>query len=140
MLELSCLCGQIRVEIDQRPDFVHACNCTLCRKSGAHWGYFHPSQVRVEGTAGRYSRADKPDPAASLAFCPDCGTTTHFTLTESAVAQFGDSMMGVNMALAGEDDLAGIELRFPDGRNWPGSGDFTYLRDPRILGPAESTG
>jgi hypothetical protein len=42
--------------------------------------------------------------------------------------------MGVNMRLADESDLAGVELRFPDGRAWPGEGDFVYVREALILG------
>ena len=42
--------------------------------------------------------------------------------------------MGVNMRLADEKDLAGIELRFPDGRAWSGNGDFAYTQDARIIG------
>ena len=139
MIELSCLCGQIRVKTAKRPDFIHACNCTLCAKSGARWAYFHPSEVSVEGTATGYSRADKDDPSAQIQFCAQCGATTHFTLTPSAAAKFGNSMMGVNMWLADEADLAGIELRYPDGRAWPGAGDFSYVREARILGAEAAT-
>jgi hypothetical protein len=42
--------------------------------------------------------------------------------------------MGVNMRLADERDLAGIELRYPDGQAWSGEGDFGYVREPRIIG------
>lgn len=133
MLKLSCLCGQIGITVDKRPDFIHACNCSLCSKSGADWAYFHPSQVSVEGATVTYRRRDKDDPAADLHFCPHCGSTTHFTLTESAVAQFGNSQMGVNMRLADESDLAGIALRYPDGRSWAG-GEFGYVREARIIG------
>ena len=134
MLELSCHCGQIRVKTAKRPDFVHECNCTLCRASGAHWAYFHPSDVIVEGTANTYSRQDKADPAADVQFCPTCGSTTHFTLTEAATAKFGNTLMGVNMRLADERDLAGVELRYPDGQAWSGEGEFAYVREARILG------
>ena len=134
MINLSCLCGQIRVELTKRPDFIHACNCTLCSKTGAHWGYFAPLEVAVEGVARGYVRDDKDDPAAEIRFCETCGSTTHFNLTASAVAKFGDTMMGVNMLLADERDLAGIELRFPDGRAWAGAGDFAYVREARIIG------
>lgn len=134
MLQLSCLCGQIHVELGKRPDFIHECNCTLCSKSGARWGYFHPSEVRVDGGTKAYSRQDKDDPAAAVHSCENCGSTTHFTLTASAIAKFGNTMMGVNMLLADEDDLAGIELRFPDGRAWDGASAFSYVRPPRIIG------
>jgi hypothetical protein len=134
MLKLSCLCGQIRVAIEKQPDFIHECNCTLCSKSGARWAYFHPSQVSVEGTTQGYSRDDKDDPATQIRFCATCGATTHFVLTESAVAKFGNSQMGVNMLLADESDLAGVELRYPDGRAWSGAGEFGYVREARIIG------
>jgi hypothetical protein len=134
MPTLSCLCGQVRVMPARRPDFINECNCTLCEKSGARWAYFHPSEVAIEGATTGYSRADKEDPAAEVHFCETCGSTTHFVLTQSAVAKFGDVQMGVNMRLADEADLAGIELRYPDGRAWPGHGDFVYVREARIIG------
>src|SRR3954449_4902631 len=123
MLELSCHCGNVRIEVEKRPAFVNECNCTLCSKTGACWGYYHPSQVRVSGPADGYVRKDKQDPAVEIQFCGQCGTTTHFMLTESAAAKFGNEMMGVNMRLAAEADLAGTEWRYPDGLAWSGSGD-----------------
>jgi hypothetical protein len=134
MLTLSCHCGQIRVRTGKRPDYVHECNCSLCGRTGARWGYFHPSEVSVEGIAAGYCRRDKDDPGARMQFCATCGAMTHFVLTESAAARFGDVVMGVNMRLADESNLAGIELRYPDGRAWPGEGAFDYVRAARIIG------
>ena len=86
-MTFSCLCGHVSLTIEQRPDFINECNCALCGKSGARWGYFHPTQVTVAGSTSGFSRGDKPDPSAEIHFCPTCGSTTHFTLTESAVAK-----------------------------------------------------
>ncbi len=133
-IPLSCHCGQVSMVVERRPDYIHACNCSLCTKTGAHWSYFHPSEVKVEGATQNYSRTDKDDPSASVHFCPKCGSTTHFTLTESAVAQYGDVQLGVNMLLAEESDLAGVELRYPDGQAWSGGADFGYVRKPSIIG------
>lgn len=134
MLQITCLCGEIRIEPMRAPDFIHACNCTLCTATGAHWAYFVPQEVKVTGSGTIFTRTDKPDPAARVHFCATCGVTTHFTLTEGAIARFGDTMMGVNMRLADESSLAGIERRYPDGRAWAGSGDFSYVRAPEIIG------
>lgn len=134
MLKLSCHCGAVRIGIAKRPDYIHDCNCTLCRKAGARWGYFHPSEVGIEGAAKGYCRDDKEDPAAEVHFCARCGSTTHFTLTAGAVSRFGNRLMGVNMRLADEADLAGIELRYPDGRAWSGEGPFGYVREARSIG------
>ena len=134
MGKLSCRCGQIRVECKKPPDYINACNCTLCSKAGARWGYFRPSDVSVEGTAKGYCREDKDDPAAEIRFCAKCGSTTHFVLTPSAVSRFGNSVMGVNMGVADESDLTGVELRYPDGQAWSGEGGFDYVREARIIG------
>lgn len=134
MLDLACLCGQLSLSLARRPDFVHECNCTLCHKTGARWAYFHPSEVTIDGASEGWTRADKPDPAASIRFCATCGTTTHFTLTEAAAAKHGDTLLGVNMRLAEERDLAGVELRYPDGQAWSGEGAFGYVREARVIG------
>src|ERR1700748_47321 len=100
MLKLHCLCGQVCIQIPKRPDFINECNCTLCSKTGARWAYFHPSDVIVEGTTKGDSRDDKAEPAAEVQFCANCGSTTHFVLTTSAILKFGNVQLGVNMRLA----------------------------------------
>jgi hypothetical protein len=134
MLKLHCLGGQIRIQTLKRPDFINECNCTLCGKTGACWAYFQPSDIVIEGTTKGYSRGDKEDPAAEVQFCANCGSTTHFILTASAISKFGNVQLGVNMRLADEKDLAGIELRYPNGRAWPGHGGFDYVQEARIIG------
>ncbi len=86
-----------------------------------------------------YNREDKDDPAAEIHFCETCGSTTHFTLTESAIAKFGNVQAGVNMLLAAESDLVGVELRHPDGRAWSGGAEFGYVRDARIIGQSTAS-
>lgn len=134
MLHLSCLCGRVHIEVAKRPEYINACNCTLCGKSGVRWAYYHPSEVSVTGSLKGYTREDKAEPAAEIHFCETCGSTTHFTLTDSAVAKFGNVQAGVNMSLADEGDLAGTEVRYPDGRAWSGGTDFGYVRASRIIG------
>ena len=134
MINLACLCGQIRIDLGKRPDFINECNCTLCSRSGARWAYFNPDQVVVEGQTKGFRRTDKEEASAEVRFCTGCGSTTHFVLTPSAVAKFGNVQMGVNMRMADDADLAGTELRYPDGRAWSGAGGFTYVQDARIIG------
>lgn len=134
MMTLSCLCGDVEIKLEKRPAFINECNCRLCSRTGARWGYYHPSDVTVGGGTSAFSRKDKGDPNAEVHFCPACGSTTHFVLTASAISRFGEnSVMGVNMWLAEPYELAGLELRYPDGAKWTGEGEFTYLREPRII-------
>ena len=134
-MTLTCHCGGVRIEVLRRPDFLHECNCTLCSKAGARWGYFRPEEISVDGRTTGYSRTDKAVPGVSVHFCPTCGSTTHFRLMPAMIARHGDVQAGVNMRLADDADLAGVELRFPDGRAWTGAGTFGYVRPPvRIAG------
>ena len=137
MSPLSCLCGRIILEVARPPDHVNACNCTACSKTGALWAYYPPADVAVHGATEAFSRADKGEPNARFHFCPVCGSTTHFRLAPAAVARFGDTLMGVNMRLAARGDLAGVELRYPDGRAWAGEGPFGYVRPPHRIGDAD---
>ena len=134
MMTLSCHCSRVRLEVAKTPDHINECNCTLCAKSGARWAYFDPAEVIIDGTTAKYLRVDKVEPTAEVHFCANCGSTTHFTLTPSAIAKFGNSLLGVNMWLANEADLAGIELRYPDGQAWSGEGEFHYVREARLIG------
>lgn len=132
-MTLECLCGEVRLELEARPEYINECNCTLCSKSGARWGYFHPDTVSVSGVTKGFRRADKASASAETHSCPNCGATTHFVLTEAAIAQHGNTMMGVNMWLADPGDLKGIELRYPDGRGWDGASEFGYVREATSL-------
>jgi hypothetical protein len=134
MLEITCQCGDVRISVAALPPFVHDCNCTLCRKTGALWAYHHPSEVTVSGTTTSYQRRDKPEPGVSVHFCPTCGATTHFALTPAAIAVHGNVQLGVNLRLADEAALAGVEVRYPDGAGWDGSGPFFYVREARVIG------
>jgi hypothetical protein len=132
-MTLSCLCSQVHVTVVNPPEYINECNCKLCSTVGARWGYFPPSEVSVAGPTKGYRRADKADPAVEVHFCTECGTTTHFVLTEGAVSKFGNTLTGVNMWLADESDLRGVEVRYPDGQAWSGVGGFGYVREPRII-------
>ncbi|QBF32034.1 GFA family protein [Thalassococcus sp. S3] len=130
-----CLCGTVRVTLTARPEFIHDCNCSLCRKSGGAWGYFPGAQVRTEGSTNAFLRKDKTGAAAELQSCPTCATTTHWVFAAEFQDQNPDvDLVGVNMRLFDPEDLEGIELRFPNGRDWSGQGAFGYRHAPVTLG------
>lgn len=134
-LKASCHCGQVKVVVEQAPEFLQDCNCSLCSNSGGVWGYFNPAQVKVSGATKGYTRSDVTDPAVEIRFCENCGATTHWVLTADYIAEIGkNEQMGVNMRLFNSDDLSGLELRFPDGKNWSGDTAYGYRRPAIILG------
>jgi hypothetical protein len=119
----------VTVTIDAAPEFINDCNCTLCRKSGAAWGYFTSASATASGPTAPYVRADKAAPAVEVHSCARCGATTHFVLTTSFRSRHpGADLVGVNMRLFDPDEFQGVEIRFPDGRAWSGEGPYEYRR------------
>ncbi|MEP5938316.1 MAG: aldehyde-activating protein [Erythrobacter sp.] len=112
----TCHCGAISVEVKHKPDYVNFCDCTLCAKTGGAWGYYVSAEVAVSGSTQSYRRHDYDHPAVEIQFCGQCGTTTHWVLTEHVE---GDQI-GVNVRLFEPSELIGIEGRTLDGRNWTG--------------------
>ena len=125
----TCLCGAVSVTIEAKPAFINDCNCSMCRKTGAAWGYFAPASVTATGETVTYSRDDKAAPAVDIHSCASCGTTTHWTRTGAFIQKHQtNDMAGVNMRLFDPDELAGVEVHFPDGKAWSGEGPFGYRR------------
>ncbi|MEM0927673.1 MAG: aldehyde-activating protein [Pseudomonadota bacterium] len=129
MTETSCFCGAVTIAIQAPPKFVHDCNCSLCRNSGAAWGYFSAGEVRVIGNTSIFVRPDRELPAVAIHSCSTCHATTHWALTEDYLAKEPDAdRMGVNMRLFSSELLQGVEIRFPDGAGWDGQSDFGFRR------------
>ena len=134
-MNATCLCGAVTVTVPAKPDFIHDCDCSLCRKSGAGWGYYAPEAVTTVGSTISAARPDKPVPAAAVHSCATCGATTHYAMTEAFEQKHGPAaVIGVNMRLFDPEGLAGVEVRFPDGRAWEGEGAFGYRRPPVTIG------
>ena len=108
MIEASCHCGAVRIEIAAPPETVTDCNCSICRRYGVLWAYYAPKQVRiVTGATDTYMWDDK-----SIAFhrCKICGCVSHW----AAVDKTRDRM-GVNARLMPPDILAQARIRHLDG-------------------------
>ena len=62
MIEASCHCGAVRIEVEVPPAQLTACNCSLCRRLGTLWAYYRPDQVRImqgAGTTVPYIQGDR---------------------------------------------------------------------------------
>ena len=125
----NCLCGAVSVTIDAKPEFINDCNCSLCRKVGGAWGYFASASVKTTGKTFSVSRRDKTLPGVEVHSCKTCATTTHWVLTKLFKEHNPSAdQVGVNMRLFDPDELKGVEVRFPNGKDWAGDGPFGYRR------------
>ncbi|MBU6445657.1 MAG: GFA family protein [Alphaproteobacteria bacterium] len=107
MIEASCHCGAVKIEVAHAPDTVTDCNCSICRRYGVLWGYYSPKDVRATGETDIYMWGNR-----SIEFhrCKTCGCVTH----EAPVDKTRDRM-GVNARLLPPEILAPARVRHLDG-------------------------
>jgi hypothetical protein len=77
MIRGSCLCGQVRFELEGAPQFINHCHCSMCRKAhGAAFGSFlHADGSGFHWLAGQAHVTNYPSsPANVRAFCSVCGS------------------------------------------------------------------
>lgn len=107
MVEGTCHCGAVRIEVEHAPTELTSCNCSVCRRTGGLWCYFAPAQVRVTGPTVTYRWGDK---TLDLHHCGTCGCTTHWTPIDPTYQR-----MGVNARLMDPAIVAAARIRHLDG-------------------------
>jgi hypothetical protein len=116
MIEASCHCDAVKIQVERAPEAVTSCNCSVCRRTGALWAYYRPAQVRIDGDTDFYIWGDR---SLRLHRCKICGNVTHWTPTDPA-----SERMGVNARLMAPDVLAAARVRKFDGAD-----SWTFLEE-----------
>ena len=110
MVTASCHCGAVRFEIAAAPSTVTDCNCTLCRRLGTLWAYYHPSQVTLLAAPDATVPYIQGDRTLATHHCAQCGCTTHWQGLDAKLDR-----MAVNARLMEPDVLAAARIRKLDG-------------------------
>ncbi len=104
---LTCHCGDVRLELAGLPASLTECNCSVCRRYAALWGYLAPDQVQLQlpTQTKAYVWGDQ---SIEFHHCPNCGCVTHYvSLTTPRIA--------VNFRLAEPGLTAQLPVRHFDG-------------------------
>ena len=116
MFSASCHCGAIQLEIDEKPQTLTECTCSICHRLGAQWAYYTRQQVRISGQSDEKPADAKTaylwgDKCIEFYHCKTCGCTTHY----ESVEKHYDSRIAVNTRMMRREDTAGIKVRKFDG-------------------------
>lgn len=111
MVEASCRCGAVRIEVAERPQRLTSCNCSLCLRLGVLWAYYALNQVRIAKGAGTTVPYTQGDRRLAMPRCPTCGYVTHWESTGKGNLD----RMAVNARLMEEGDIADVRVRRFDG-------------------------
>jgi len=80
----GCLCGNVRLVAQGRPDRVGVCHCLDCRKHHGALFYaaamFHRDAVTIEGETRDY---------AGRHFCPRCGSSVFACTSDEVEVHLG---------------------------------------------------
>jgi hypothetical protein len=109
MIESSCHCGAVKLEVSDAPETVTDCNCSICRRYGALWAYYPPGKVRIVAADGATDIYIWNDRIIEFHRCKVCGCVTHWAPVDRSVDR-----MGVNGRLMSPDILAGARVRHLD--------------------------
>ena len=107
MIEATCHCGSVTIEVPEAPSQLTSCNCSICRRTGGLWCYYAPATVRVTGTTVAYRWGDK---TLDLHHCPTCGCITHWSPIDPTLER-----MGVNARLMEPTIVSATRIRRFDG-------------------------
>jgi hypothetical protein len=110
MIEASCHCGSVQLEIDTAPETVTDCNCSICRRYGVLWAYYSPTRVRIIAGAAATDIYKCNDRLLEFHRCRNCGCVSHWAPVDRS-----RDRMGVNARLMSPGILAAARVRRLDG-------------------------
>ena len=140
MIKVACHCGAVRFEIAEAPEWVLDCSCTLCRRYGALWSYYHggdQAKLLKKPATEATSIYTWNDREIAFHHCKTCGCMTHMATTDVDPPV----IFGVNMRMVtGGLDPKRVRLRQIDnghtGFFWTKSDEPPIVsRHPRMLPP-----
>lgn len=107
----SCHCGNVELRIPYISKTACSCNCSICQRYGAIWGYFEEAEVEVRvGPAGlsSYSHGDRQ---ILFCFCAKCGCITHYLSADRQPR----ARLAVNYRAFPQQALGQLKIRHFDG-------------------------
>jgi hypothetical protein len=110
-LQGSCHCGAVRLTLPRAPEKATSCNCSLCRRSGAIFGYYEFGTVSVQGHPENTEEYVWGDRTLRNVRCKTCGIVTHWEPLDSKTG----ARHGVNLRNFEPRLLESVVVRRFDG-------------------------
>ncbi|HDM8047361.1 TPA: aldehyde-activating protein [Vibrio fluvialis] len=111
MIRGHCHCGNISLEIPLLTTTATECNCSICRRYGALWGYFTQPEVKVIDQGAGLEQYVWGDQCIEFQRCKGCGCVTHYT----AAPGTGSERLAVNYRMFDAVVQQALIIRHFDG-------------------------
>ncbi|ABC28182.1 uncharacterized conserved protein [Hahella chejuensis KCTC 2396] len=106
-MEITCHCGNVKLSMARPPAEVGKCNCSICRRYAALWGYYSPEEVEIGFEKEKSVFYIWGDRELEFHRCNLCGCVTHYVTTPKCPGE----IVAINMNMAPLDVLATIPVR-----------------------------
>ena len=115
MIQASCHCGNVTLTLSQAPSALVSCNCSICQRLGALWGYLLPEDIEIKIKNTHPQAYQWGDKNIDFQHCQNCGCTTHYIPTK----QSGREKMAVNFRMVDKNISDEIHVKYFDGaKTW----------------------
>lgn len=111
MIQATCHCGAVRIEIPAKPESATSCNCSICRRLGALWAFFPVEAVVVKAEDGATQEYAWDKKTRRFVRCATCGCTTHVL----PASHGPEAEIEVNMRLFDPTEVGQLRIRLFDG-------------------------
>ncbi|USP07210.1 aldehyde-activating protein [Vibrio sp. LQ2] len=111
MIRGHCHCGNISLEIPRLTTTATECNCSICRRYGALWGYFTQPEVKVIDQGAGLEQYVWGDQCIEFQRCKGCGCVTHY----KAAPGTGSERLAVNYRMFDAVVQQALTIRHFDG-------------------------
>lgn len=91
----SCHCGAVSLELAEKPVEIFECSCSICRRLGVFWAYYHCDNVAIEIIEEPTNTYVWNNEVLEFHRCSNCGCTTHWIAIDPNFRE----RMGVNARL-----------------------------------------
>ena len=85
----SCRCGQLTAIAQGDPVRVSVCHCLACQKrTGSAFSVqarWEAESVEISGDAKQWTRTADSGQTTTYSFCPECGSTVHYSGGEDQI-------------------------------------------------------
>jgi hypothetical protein len=115
MIRGACHCGAVSLEIDELPESLVECNCSICSRYGALWAHGTRNTVRVTCAPDAPQAYLWGDRCIEFYHCSICGCVTHYESAEKDP----HSRVSVNARILPRHAISGLRTRRFDGaKSW----------------------
>ena len=110
-MKLTCHCKNVEIEVAQKPSGLTSCNCSLCNRYAALWGYYSPGDVSLRCKNEAVEKYIWGDRCIEFYHCSHCGCVTHYVTTKKVA----EPKVAVNFRMTSPNEISSIKIRQFDG-------------------------